>query len=53
MAKTKNTSPKAKTNKVTANKKTKQKKEDAFLIVGIGASAGGLEAFKEFFFRIA
>ncbi|MEL4454426.1 CheR family methyltransferase [Lutimonas vermicola] len=49
MANTKNSAPKAKTNKVTANKKTKQKKEDAFLIVGMGASAGGLEAFKEFF----
>lgn len=49
MAKTKSTSPKATTKKVASTKKTIQKKEDTFLIVGIGASAGGLEAFKTFF----
>ena len=49
MAKRKSTSPKATTKKVALTKKTIQKKEDAFLIVGIGASAGGLEAFKTFF----
>lgn len=49
MAKRKSTSPKATPKKVASNKKTPQKKVDAFLIVGIGASAGGLEAFKTFF----
>ena len=49
MAKRKSTSPKAATKKIASTKKTIQKKEDAFLIVGIGASAGGLEAFKTFF----
>ncbi|GAA4946175.1 chemotaxis protein CheB [Algibacter agarivorans] len=49
MAKRNSTSPKTTTKKVASNKKTIQKKEDAFLIVGIGASAGGLEAFKTFF----
>ena len=49
MAKIKSTSQKATTKKVASARKTIQKKEDAFLIVGIGASAGGLEAFKTFF----
>lgn len=49
MAKIKSTTPKTTTKKVTSTKKTMQHKEDAFLIVGIGASAGGLEAFKTFF----
>lgn len=37
------------TSKPTLKKGAPQKKEEPFLIVGIGASAGGLEAFKEFF----
>ncbi len=51
------------TEKQEKNEKKKQKdktKKNAdrtntasFPIVGIGASAGGLEAFKEFFFRYA
>ncbi len=49
MAKRKITSPKATTKKVASKKQTTPKKEDGFLIVGIGASAGGLEAFKTFF----
>ena len=49
MAKTKSTSPKATAKKVASNKKNTLTKENAFLIVGIGASAGGLEAFKTFF----
>ena len=49
MAKRKSTTPKATTKKVASNKKKPQNKEDTFLIVGIGASAGGLEAFKTFF----
>ena len=49
MAKRKSTSPKAATKKVASIKKTPQKKDEAFLIVGIGASAGGLETFKTFF----
>ncbi len=34
---------------VSTNKKSISNKTNPFLIVGIGASAGGLEAFKEFF----
>lgn len=49
MAKGKSTSPKATTKIVASNKRMPQNKEDTFLIVGIGASAGGLEAFKTFF----
>lgn len=50
MAQRKSTSPKATTKKVASTKlTTKKDDDDAFLIVGIGASAGGLEAFKTFF----
>ncbi|MFW2377852.1 MAG: CheR family methyltransferase, partial [Cellulophaga baltica] len=35
--------------KSTSKERVPQKKKDPFLIVGIGASAGGLEAFKDFF----
>jgi two-component system CheB/CheR fusion protein len=34
---------------VSSKKKSKSDKTNSFLIVGMGASAGGLEAFKEFF----
>ena len=50
MAKQK-TTPKKTSNKKTPLKKDANSKKEAtkFLIVGMGASAGGLEAFKEFF----
>lgn len=49
MAKKKIATSKPTTIKVSAKKVVPRKKDDKFLIVGIGASAGGLEAFKEFF----
>ena len=50
MAKRKTSATKNTTKKVPLNKTgSTSVKEDKFLIVGMGASAGGLEAFKEFF----
>lgn len=50
MAKRKTSATKTIPKKVPLNKtKSATTREDKFLIVGMGASAGGLEAFKEFF----
>ncbi len=50
MAKRNTGSPKSKNKPISPKKDSSSgKKENNFLIVGIGASAGGLEAFKEFF----
>ncbi len=50
MAKRKTSATKTIPKKVPLNKtKSATTREDKFLIVGMGASAGGLEAFKEFY----